>query len=91
MSDNEYRYKISIKDQDSQDIKMTPSIYGQLVNCIGLKATISYVGEIKDNTVEIGTESVSSGWSASSLQRAMRSYPTLSQYDVSVEDIDIEQ
>lgn len=86
MSDNEYRYKISI-----QEGKITPSMYGQLINCIGLKATISYVGEIKDNTVEIGTESVSSGWSASSLQKAMQSYPTLSQYNISVEDVEVEQ
>lgn len=86
MSDNEYRYKISI-----QEGKINPSMYGQLINCIGLKATISYVGEIKDNTVEIGTESVSSGWSASSLQKAMQSYPTLSQYNISVEDVEVEQ
>jgi hypothetical protein len=89
MSENEFRYKISLKGSESNNINISPSIYGQLVNCVGLRSTIIYVGEAKGSSVKIGVESVSSGWTASSLQQALNSYPTLKDYNISVEDIEV--
>ena len=88
MSENEFRYKISLKGNNSQPIIISTAIYGHLVNCIGLRSTILYVGEVKGSSVKIGVESVSSGWTASSLQHALGSYPTLTSYKVSVEDVE---
>jgi len=88
MSDNEFRYKISLQGSGSTQPNISPSIYGQLVNCIGLRSTILYVGEAKGSSVKIGVESVSSGWTASSLQQALNSYPTLKDYKISVEDVE---
>lgn len=89
MSENEFRYKISLKGSESNNINISPSIYGQLVNCVGLRSTITYVGEAKGSSVKIGVESVSSGWTASSLQQALNSYPTLKDYNILVEDIEV--
>tara|TARA_X000000950_G_scaffold7625_1_gene8354 strand:+ start:1079 stop:1351 length:273 start_codon:yes stop_codon:yes gene_type:complete len=88
MSDNEFRYKISLKGSSSQPTNISPSIYGHLVNCIGLRSTILYVGEVKGSSVKIGVESVSSGWTASSLQSALNTYPTLKDYKILVEDVE---
>tara|TARA_B100000989_G_scaffold252410_1_gene200606 strand:- start:2712 stop:2963 length:252 start_codon:yes stop_codon:yes gene_type:complete len=83
MSENENRYEIELSDQ-----KITPALYGHLVNCIGLKATISYVGEIQGSKVEIGVESVSSGWTAASLGKSLTDYPPLTDYEITVSDTD---
>jgi hypothetical protein len=89
MSENEFRYEISLKSNTNQPIAISPAIYGHLVNCVGLKSTILYVGEVKGSSVRIGVESVSSGWTASSLQHALGSYPTLISYKVSVKDVEV--
>ena len=83
MSESENKYKIELTDK-----KITPAIYGHLVNCIGLKATISHVGEIKGNTVEIGVESMSSGWTAASLNKSLSEYPPLEDYNIQVSDLE---
>tara|TARA_B100001287_G_scaffold275777_1_gene284392 strand:- start:1559 stop:1810 length:252 start_codon:yes stop_codon:yes gene_type:complete len=83
MSESENKYKIELTDK-----KITPAIYGHLVNCIGLKATISHVGEIKGNTVEIGVESMSSGWTAASLNKSLSEYPPLEDYNIQVSDVE---
>lgn len=83
MSESENKYKIELTDK-----KITPAMYGHLVNCIGLKATISHVGEIKGNTVEIGVESMSSGWTAASLNKSLSEYPPLEDYNIQVSDVE---
>ena len=81
--------RIKMKNKiELTDKKITPAIYGHLVNCIGLKATISHVGEIKGNTVEIGVESMSSGWTAASLNKSLSEYPPLEEYEIQVSDIE---
>ena len=82
MSESENKYKIELDGE-----KITPAIYGHLVNCIGLKATISHVGEIKGNTVEVGVESYSSSWTAASLSKSLSEYPPLEDYDIQVSDL----
>ena len=52
MSENEFRYKISLKSDNSQPIAISPAIYGHLVNCVGLRSTILYVGEVKGSLVK---------------------------------------
>ena len=85
--DGTHIFIISLFDKDHNEVKITPQTYGSLVNVIGLRSTISYVGQIQNNKVEIGVESVSSGWTKASLQTAMEQYPTLQeQYEVQVHD-----
>jgi hypothetical protein len=85
MNDQTHMFQINLfKDQEPQTI--TPNLYGAVVNCVGLKATISHVGEIQDNSVIVGVETVSSGWSASNLEATLKSYPPLKEYSVTVID-----
>ncbi len=60
-----------------KDEKITNQLYGQIVNCVSLRSTITLVGDIKNNKVEMGVETVSSGWTRASLEKALNSYPTL--------------
>ena len=47
----------------------------------------SYAGPINDNKVEMGVETVSSGWTRSSLQTALEQYPTIQdQYVIQIQD-----
>lgn len=83
MSESENKYKIELDGE-----KITPAIYGHLINCIGLKATITHVGEIKGSLVEIGVESYSSSWTAASLSKSLSEYPPLEEYKIQVSDIE---
>ncbi len=83
MSESENKYKIELDGE-----KITPAIYGHLINCIGLKATITHVGEIKGSAVEIGVESYSSSWTAASLSKSLSEYPPLEEYEIQVSDIE---
>jgi hypothetical protein len=85
MSAVDHIYEISLFNDDKPK-NISKQEYGSLVNCIALKATISYIGDINKNTVKLGVENASSGWTASSLQTALNSYPPLSQYTVQVKD-----
>jgi hypothetical protein len=85
MSAVDHIYEISLFNDDKPK-NISKQEYGSLVNCIALKATISYIGDIDKNTVKLGVENASSGWTASSLQTALNSYPPLSQYTVQVKD-----
>jgi len=78
-------YELSLYSNDKPK-NITKQDYGSLVNCIALRATISYIGDIKGNSVKLGVESASSGWTASSLQTALNSYPPLSKYTIQVKD-----
>ena len=40
---------ISLYQKGSKPLKVSPALYGAIVNCVGLRATISHVGEIKNN------------------------------------------
>jgi hypothetical protein len=85
-------YIISFFDKEDNEIDITPQLYGSLVNVIGMRATISYAGNITGNKVEIGVESVSSGWTRSSLQTAIEQYPTIQdQYVIKLQDKPIPQ
>ena len=85
--DGSYIYIISFVDEEDNGINITPQLYGSIVNVVGLRSTISYAGNIEGNKVEIGVESVSSGWTRSSLQTAIEQYPTIQgQYTVKVQD-----
>jgi len=78
-------YNISFfKDNEPKGISKAD--YGYIVNCVALRATISYVDDIKDNTVSIGVERASSGWTASSLATAINNYPPFSEYTIKVTD-----
>ena len=57
--------------------QITNQLYGQIVNCVSLRSTITLVGDIKSNKVEMGVETVSSGWTRASLETSLNSYPTL--------------
>tara|TARA_A100001011_G_scaffold45938_1_gene43193 strand:- start:2711 stop:2977 length:267 start_codon:yes stop_codon:yes gene_type:complete len=86
MSDS-HIFKISFYDNEDNEIKLTPQLYGSVVNVVGLRSTISYAGDPAGNSVDIGVELVSSGWTKSSLQTAMEQYPTIQgQYKVNVQD-----
>ena len=86
MSDS-HIFKISFYDNEDNEIKLTPQLYGSVVNVVGLRSTISYAGDPTGNSVEIGVELVSSGWTRSSLQTAIEQYPTIQgQYTVKVQD-----
>jgi hypothetical protein len=85
MSAVDHIYEISLFNDDKPK-NISKQEYGSLVNCIALKATISYIGDINKNTVKLGVENASSGWTASSLQTALNSYPPLSQYTIQVKD-----
>lgn len=85
MSAVDHIYEISLFNDDKPK-NISKQEYGSLVNCIALKATISYIGDIDKNTVKLGVENASSGWTASSLQTALNSYPPLSQYTIQVKD-----
>lgn len=86
MSDS-HIFIISFYDSEDNETKLTPQLYGSIVNVVGLRSTISYAGDPKGNSVEIGVESVSSGWTKSSLQTAIEQYPTIQdQYTVKVQD-----
>jgi hypothetical protein len=85
MSAVDHIYEISLFNDDKPK-NISKQEYGSLVNCIALKATISYIGDIDKNTVRLGVENASSGWTASSLQTALNSYPPLSQYIIKVKD-----
>tara|TARA_Y100000590_G_scaffold17098_1_gene20527 strand:- start:2688 stop:2960 length:273 start_codon:yes stop_codon:yes gene_type:complete len=75
------------KEEEQNAVKITPQLYGAIVNVVGFRATISYAGPINDNKVEMGVETVSSGWTKSSLQTAIQQYPTIQdQYVVQVHD-----
>ena len=56
-----------------------------LVNCVGLRGTISH-REPKNNKVDIGVEGASSGWTRASLQTALENYPPLSEIEIAVKD-----
>ena len=78
---------MSFFDKEDNPTKITPQLYGSIVNVVGFKATISYAGEIDNNKVEIGVETVSSGWTRSSLQTALEQYPTIQdQYTIQIQD-----
>jgi N-acetyl-anhydromuramyl-L-alanine amidase AmpD len=78
---------MSFFDKEDNSTKITPQLYGSIVNVVGFKATISYAGEINNNKVEIGVETVSSGWTRSSLQTALEQYPTIQdQYTIQIQD-----
>lgn len=78
-------YNISFfEDNEPKEISKTD--YGYVVNCVALRATISYVGDIKNNTVSLGVERTSSGWTASSLETAINNYPPFSEYTIKVTD-----
>ena len=85
MSAVDHIYEISLFNDDKPK-NISKQEYGSLVNCIALKATISYIGDIDKNTVRLGVENASSGWTAYSLQTALNSYPPLSQYIIKVKD-----
>ena len=86
MSDS-HIFIISFYDSEDNETKLTPQLYGSIVNVVGLRSTISYAGDPKGNSVEIGVESVSSGWPKSRLQTAIEQYPTIQdQYTVKVQD-----
>lgn len=80
-------FEISLFDSGSKPLKVSPALYGSIVNCVGLRATISHVGEIKENKVDIGIEAGSSGWTRASIQTALESYPTFSDIAIQVKDI----
>jgi hypothetical protein len=86
--DGTHIFIISLFDKDhNNEVKITPQTYGSLVNVIGLRCTISYVGQIQNNKVEIGVETVSSGWTRASLQTAIEQYPTIQEkYTIQVHD-----
>ncbi len=89
--DGSHIYIISFfdKEEDQKEVKITSQLYGSLVNVVGFRATISYAGDINNNKVEIGVETVSSGWTRSSLQTAIEQYPTIQdQYIIQVQDKD---
>ena len=80
-------FAISLYQKGSKPLKVSPALYGAIVNCVGLRATISHVGEIKNNTVDIGVEAGSSGCTRASLQTALENYPPFADIDVEVKDI----
>ena len=85
--DGSHIFKISFFDKEENEVKITPQLYGAIVNVVGFRATISYAGEINNNKVDIGVETVSSGWTKSSLQTAIDQYPIIQdQYVVQVHD-----
>lgn len=85
--DETHIYIMSFFDKEDNPTKITPQLYGSIVNVVGFKATISYAGEIDNNKVEIGVETVSSGWTRSSLQTALEQYPTIQdQYTIQIQD-----
>tara|TARA_B100000989_G_scaffold259488_1_gene209684 strand:+ start:774 stop:1031 length:258 start_codon:yes stop_codon:yes gene_type:complete len=83
---NDHMFEISVLNSEMKPLKVSPSIYGSLVNCIGLRATISHVGEIRNNQVDIGVEKGSSGWTRASLETALQRYPSLSETVIQVKD-----
>ena len=85
--DETHIYIISFFDKEDNPTEITPQLYGSIVNVVGFKATISYAGPINDNKVEMGVETVSSGWTRSSLQTAIEQYPTIQdQYAIQIQD-----
>mgnify|MGYP001183075824 CR=1 FL=1 len=85
--DETHIYIISFFDKEDNPIQITPQLYGSIVNVVGFKATISYAGPVNDNKVEMGVETVSSGWTRSSLQTAIEQYPTIQdQYVIQIQD-----
>ena len=85
--DETHIYKLSFFDKEDNPTQITPQLYGSIVNVVGFKATISYAGPINNNKVEMGVETVSSGWTRSSLQTALEQYPTIQdQYVIQIQD-----
>lgn len=85
--DETHIYIISFFDKEDNPTEITPQLYGSIVNVVGLKATISYAGPINNNKVEMGVETVSSGWTRSSLQTALEQYPTIQdQHTIQIQD-----
>ena len=85
MSAVDHIYEMSLFSNDRPK-NISKADYGYLVNCLALRATISYIDDINKNTVKLGVERVSSGWTASSLQTALNNYPPLSNYSIQVKD-----
>ena len=85
MSAVDHIYEISLFSNDKPK-NISKADYGSLVNCLALRATISYIGDINKNTVKLGVENASSGWTASSLQTALNNNPPLSNYSIQVKD-----
>jgi hypothetical protein len=82
---NNNMFEISLQRKD-KPLKISPTLYGAIVNCVGLRGTISYAGEPKNNKVDIGVEGASSGWTRASLQTALENYPPLSEIEIAVKD-----